>query len=309
MDVIIHADDFGITPEQSRTILACAREGVLNSTSVIVASPAFEECARLLAEAPEGFRVALHLNLVEGKASADPSQIPLLVGEDGMFNRSFVDLFRMSMSGRADELARQVAIETSAQIDRLASAVPGFREHLRVDGHQHFQLIPAVFRGMMDAIERSGGTLEYLRVPAEPLGPFLPPRVFFGISPVNWVKHMILNWCWRRDRRRLPNYTQVSALFCGVLFSGQMSAERVLATFPSYVERARRAGMDVEFLFHPGGVADPSECLNPQLEGFVAFYQSEGRAIEKSALMQLSLEGQRTDAPRIVRAGGEADHE
>lgn len=300
MDVIIHADDFGITPDQSRTILSCAHAGMLNSTSVIVGSPAFEECAPLLAEAPEGFRVALHLNFVEGKACADPTEIPLLVGEDGVFNRSFVDLFRMSLSSRADELAAQVAIETAAQIERLASAVPGVREHLRVDGHQHFQLIPAVFRGMMGAIERSGYHLEYLRVPAEPLKPFLPPRVFFGISPVNWVKHMILNWCWRRDRKRLPNYTQVSALFCGVLFSGKMSAERVLATFPAYVERARRAGMDVEFLFHPGGVADPSECLNPALEGFVAFYQSEGRAIEKSALMTLTLEGQGTDSPTIV---------
>lgn len=288
---MFHADDFGIDVEQSRTILSCAEGGALNSTSVMVTSPRFEECARLLDERPEGVRIGVHLNLVEGPCCADPASVPLLVDGRGMFRRGFADLLARTEAPGADELRRQVALEVKSQVERFVCRFPEEAGHLRVDGHQHFQLIPAVFSATLAAVREGGWRLEYLRVPAEPAAPFLQPAVLASIRPVNWVKHLVLNWCWGRDRGLLADYEEVSALFCGVLFSGSMSEGRVRAVFPAYARLAEERGMGLEFLFHPGGLDDASRCLDPDLKGFPEFYLSEGRDVERRALMALGPGG------------------
>lgn len=305
-DVIVHADDFGINPRQSECILSCAREGLLNSTSVMVGSPHFSECAKLLDARPQGMRIGLHENLVEGPCCARPEDVPLLVDGRGYFNRSFVDLFRMSLGAGHDELRRQAGIEIAAQLERFVGRFPEQGEHLRIDGHQHFQLIPAVFEATLDAVRDGGYRLEYLRIPAEPTRPFLRPNVFFTIKPINWAKHLVLNWCWQRDRplmERLGRYEDLSALFCGVLFSGHMDQGRVRKVFPAYAREAGRRGMSVEFLFHPGGERDAAQCLNPDMQGFVAFYQSPGRDVEREALMGLALEGNSPETWRLSWRG------
>ena len=289
MDIIIHADDFGIAREQSERILKCARDGALNSLSALVGSPAFEQCADLLDERPQHLRVGLHLNLVEGTCCADPVRVPMLADESGMFCNSFAGLLRLSMSSRHYELVEQVAIEAQAQLERFLGRFPELARRLRVDGHQHFQLIPAVFEGMLLALARVDCKVEYLRIPAEPLKPFVDRALLPKIEPINWAKHSLLNFCWQQDCLRLQAQPFQTALFCGVLFSGEMSAERVVQVMPAYVELARLQGLDVEFLFHPGGVEDAHDMLNPDLDGFVDFYRSPGRGIEYDALMSQEL--------------------
>lgn len=289
MDIIIHADDFGIERMQSEHILQCARDGALNSLSVLVGSPAFEQCAELLDECPQHLRVGLHLNLVEGPCCADPATIPMLADAGGMFCNSFAGLLRLSMGAQHYELVEQVAIEAQAQLERFLGRFPELASRLRIDGHQHFQLIPAVFEGMLLALDRVGCEVEYVRIPAEPLKPFLDRAVLSKIEPINWAKHSLLNFCWQQNCLRLQAQPFQTALFCGVLFSGEMSAERVAQVMPTYVELARLQGMDVEFLFHPGGVEDARDMLNPDLDGFVDFYRSQGRRIEHEALMSKTL--------------------
>lgn len=208
MDFIFHADDFGITPEQSRRILECCDgcpggRGLLNSLSVLAGSPRFEECASLLDGRPEGLRVGVHLNFVEGPCCADPAEVPLLVDEKGMFKLSYGGLLAGSWGAHSAELRRQLTVEAGAQIARVVGRFPELAGHLRVDGHQHTQLIPAVFDATLEAVRRSGCTLEYLRIPAEPTRAYLRSGVAGTVRPVNWVKHALLNALWRRDRRAL----------------------------------------------------------------------------------------------------------
>ena len=219
MDFIFHADDFGITPEQSRRILECCDgcpggRGLLNSLSVLAGSPRFEECASLLDGRPEGLHVGVHLNFVEGPCCADPAAVPLLVDEKGMFKLGYGGLLAGSWGTRSAELRRQLTVEACAQIARVVGRFPELAGHLRVDGHQHTQLIPAVFDATLEAVRRSGCTLEYLRIPAEPTGAYLRSGVAGTVRSVNWVKHALLNALWRRDRRvlaasGLPSYERV----------------------------------------------------------------------------------------------------
>ena len=306
MAIVFHADDFGITPEQSGRILDCHERGLLNSLSVIVTSPRLDECLPLLASRGEDLLVGLHANVVEGRCLSNPSDVPLLVDERGVFRQSFASMLRLSRGRSHDALVGQLACELAAQIALFVERFPQAREHLRVDGHQHFQLIPAVFEALLAAVQASGCHLDYLRIPAEPTQPFLDSKVLGSIEPVNWVKHALLDYLWAADSARLPSYRSVSALFCGICFSGRMDADRVARVFPAFMSRAEREEMDVEFLFHPGRVASASECLNPALGGFVDFSTGEGRDIERSALMTLRLDRDDAGAPVLLPAPGEA---
>ena len=259
MDFIFHADDYGITPEQSRRILECCDDypggaGLLNSLSILAGSPRFEECARLLDGRSDGLRVGVHLNFVEGPCCADPVEVPLLVDEKGMFKLGYGGLLAGSWGARSAELRRQLTVEAAAQIARVVGRFPELAGHLRVDGHQHTQLIPAVFDATLEAVRRSGCTLEYLRIPVEPTEAFLRSGVAGTVRPVNWVKHALLNALWRRDRRALaasglPSYERASAVFCGVLFSGHRDQGRVSCVLPALTDEARRREMPLELLF------------------------------------------------------------
>lgn len=285
--LIVHADDYGITPNQSRRILshaACDGAGALNSLSVIVGSPRFAECADILDAYVGRLLIGMHLNLVEGRCCADPSSVPLLVDGAGMFNRSFVGLLQLSLA-QGGELRRQVAREAAAQLDAYCNRFPALAVNLRIDSHQHTHLIPAVLDGLLDAVRSAGLSAGYLRVPAEPSGPFTASADAFGrVLPVNWAKHLLLNALWRLDRRTLEDAGIPSGIFCGINFSGHMTAENVATVFMPFWEEALDQGRPLELLFHPGGIDRAEDCLNPALPGFVEFYRSEFRRLEGDAL-------------------------
>ena len=293
MVVIFHADDFGITLDQSKKILNCCSgvdggRGLLNSLSILSNSPHFEECAELLDGRPEGLRVGVHLNFVEGRCVADPAAVPMLVDERGMFKLGYGGLLAASAMHGA-ELARQVEIEAAAQVERVVGRFPELAGALRLDGHQHTHLIPAVFRGVLAVASRPEYTLEYLRIPAEPASAFREAGVAGSIEPINRVKRGLLNYLWGRDRRAfeaagLGSFEEKSAVFCGLSFSGRMDAERVSAVYPRLRDVAEKRGMALELLFHPGRVDAPEHCLNPDLPGFVEFSCGEGRDVEHAAL-------------------------
>lgn len=296
MTVTFHADDFGITLDQSRRILAlssrCGGEGALGGVSVLVNGPQAEACADLLKPHAGRLRVCLHVNLVEGRCCADPAEIPLLVNDTGMFSLGYGAMLAGSAGPRAAELRRQMACEIEAQIDRFLGFFPDARERFCVDSHQHTHLVPVAFGALGDALASRGCRLAYLRVPAEPLAPFLTsPASLARIPPVNWVKHALLNALWRFDRRSFPELAAqaeaIADVFCGINYSGCMTPSNVRGVLPAFEAYARRRGKGLELLFHPGGIDRAEDSLNPGLEGFVAFETSPLRAEEARSLRML----------------------
>ena len=77
-----HADDYGMTAHGDALIRDCQTHGCLNSVS-IVPNGSLEEAVAALR--PSGLKLAVHLNLVEGKALSPAAEIPLLVRPDGSF--------------------------------------------------------------------------------------------------------------------------------------------------------------------------------------------------------------------------------
>ena len=122
---------------------------------------------------PSGLKLAVHLNLVEGKALSPAAEIPLLVRPDGSFCNSFTGLLRLSLTPRRRAFAAQLYRELERQLLAYAALFPAGTP-LRIDSHQHTHMIPLVFRTLLQILADHHLPVEHLRIPAEPLPPSMP---------------------------------------------------------------------------------------------------------------------------------------
>lgn len=105
-----------------------------------------------------------------------------------------------------------------------------------------------------------------MRIPTEPIGPFLrEPSLYLTYRPTNLVKNAVLNSLWY-----FIGSSSV-AIFCGILFSGEMDQRRLAKVFPHFLRLAQNRGMDLEFLFHPGAILPGEPFLDPKKRGSVTF--------------------------------------
>lgn len=287
MQLIFHSDDYGISNEQIKAILDCARDGCLNSVSVMVCSPDLSgSLNRLFYEQPD-ILCSVHLNFVEGRCSAEPAAVPLLVDERGYFHLSYEQMLLKSLLPGCAALKRQIKTEIAAQINAVQPFLPADRA-LRLDTHQHFHTIPLIFSAILEVIRENGLSVEYLRMPVEPIAPFFRhPAALAKIPPINYVKKLLVDFLSLFNRQKLKRSGIGSALFSGILLSGDMEADAVSRILPDFVKLARRRGMDLELLFHPGRLHAASECLDAKKSDFVRFNLSKNRDLEYAALHEL----------------------
>lgn len=279
-----HADDYGMTPSSDCRILECRSHGCLNSVSIVPNGDLSGAVERLK---DSGLFLAVHLNLVEGKALSPAEDIPLLAAPDGSFKNSFGGLLRLSLSPQRAEFAAQLRQELRAQLLAFA-AVLHSGVSLRVDSHQHVHMIPLIFHTLLAVIEEEHLPVSHLRIPAEPMPPFLRQfSLWHTYKPVNVVKQVVLNFCWLLVRPEFSRSGISTSVFCGILFSGNMDAERVSRVLPAFYRLAERRGQSLELLFHPGGIQPGEPFFDPQKYDFHPFYRSEGRMLEAQALQTL----------------------
>lgn len=128
--LIVNADDFGVTPGVSRGIIRAHNEGIVTSTTVLAnMPPAAEWVRRAQADAP-GLGMGLHLNLTQGRPVSPPEAVPDLVDESGRF------LPRDALIRRLPQLdMAQVEREMRAQVASFQAAAGTAPDHL--DSHHH----------------------------------------------------------------------------------------------------------------------------------------------------------------------------
>ena len=138
---IFNADDFGISKGVNAAIEQAHKEGILNSTSLMINQKYAQEAIEAAKQMPD-LEVGLHINLTNETPAANPQDIPLLVGENGKLKNGFVNLLILSLL-HPRELAKQAEIEIKAQIKKYLQS--GLKlEHL--DAHRHVHLIPVIFK-------------------------------------------------------------------------------------------------------------------------------------------------------------------
>jgi len=280
--IYICADDYGLCPISSQRIHNCLNGGCLNKVSIF---PNFDNwCMEDFSDAPQ-VKLSVHINLVEGKCLSNPLDIPLISEKDGTFKHTFTGLLKLSLT-RKKAFEAQVYKEIVCQIKKHKSLV-GEDADIFVDTHQHTHMIPSVFKMLLKAIEDEKVKVKYIRIPAEPLMPFIKtPSLYFTYSPVNLVKQWLLKFLWQINKKEYKKQPLPTAYFFGILFSGRMDEKRVNKVLPHYIRLAEKKGIDIEVLFHPGYLEKGE--LTPKL-AFESFYFSTGRKEEYNAVMNLDI--------------------
>ena len=159
--LILNADDFGLTPGINRAVLELHQAGVLTSATLMATGPAFDHAAAL-ARAHPSLGVGCHLVFVDGLPVSHPDSIPTLLGADGKhFRCSLYDFAQAVLRNtiREEDLAR----EAQAQIQKLQRA--GI-DVTHVDTHKHTHAFPAVLSPVLHIAHRCG--VHALRTPFEP---------------------------------------------------------------------------------------------------------------------------------------------
>lgn len=160
-ELILNADDFGLTRGVNEGIIRAHRDGVLTSTTLMANGRAFDE-AVTCARANPRLGVGCHLVLVGGTAIAPPEEIPSLVDENGRFPDSLGAFVARISSGKIR--TKDIKIELRAQIEKIRRA--GI-EPTHVDTHKHTHADPRVMKVLAQVAQELG--IARVRKPAENL--------------------------------------------------------------------------------------------------------------------------------------------
>ncbi len=113
-------------------------------------------------------------------------------------------------------------------------------------------MIPAVFSALCEAMAERGIKADYIRIPCEPITPFLKtPSLYFRYLSKNLIKQILLNFFGRINRRRFKTTGAETAVFFGIMFSGNMDHGTVKKLLPKYVDYAKNAGSTSRCFFTP----------------------------------------------------------
>ncbi|MBQ4516023.1 MAG: ChbG/HpnK family deacetylase [Clostridia bacterium] len=278
------ADDYGLCDMSSMHIKQCVDEGPLNKVSVF---PNFNTVDLNEIIKNKKIRISLHLNLVEGKCLANADEVDLIADENGNLKYDFGGILKLNLLNRK-KLEAQLYKEIKAQILLWKSILPDGVPFC-IDTHQHTSMIPAVFKTILKILDEEKISLEHIRVPAEPLSPYIKtPSLYFTYRPINIIKQWLLNFLWLINKRRAKKHKIKTSYFLGILFSGEMDYQRVTRILDKYIKIADKEGKDIEVLFHPGYIDKNEDDFKNKNVAFKKFYMSKNRKTEFDSVMKIA---------------------
>ncbi len=178
--LIINADDFGLTAGVNRAVIEGHCCGIVTSASLLANGPGFDEAARLAREHPS-LGVGLHFNLTQGQPVAPISCVRSLVNGRGEFWGKSTALAWRSLAGELQ--TEEIIIELRAQIEKALAA--GL--HLtHIDSHKHAHALPQIFEAIILTIPEYG--IRAVRVMRE------RPRWRRGEASLKLLKQNVVAW-------------------------------------------------------------------------------------------------------------------
>ena len=240
--LVVNADDFGLTVGVNDGIFDAHDRGILTSASVFANAPATADAIRRVRVRPS-LGVGVHLALVDGTPMLPPNRVPTLVEDDGRFRASWKPFIVACLRGRV--AFEEVERELTAQIERLQSeGIP--LTHL--DAHKHVHAFPPMFAIVARLAERF--RIPVVRVPYERWSPVWGDdkqrrtarrQALLNVAMLPWA---------RRDYRTARMHGLRAPQFVGRIHTGVLSVD----SFEGILRRLR-PGVS-ELMVHPGNVDD-----------------------------------------------------
>jgi hypothetical protein len=241
--IVLCADDYGISPAVDTAIRDLIARRRINATSVMVASPHFDRAAAaaLREAAAQRAAIGLHVTLTAPFKPLSPGFAPQRHGAflslSAMLRRSHLRALQPALL--AAEIARQFAAFAEA-----FGGPPDF-----VDGHQHVQLFPQVREALL-RVAKAAAPQAWLRQ----CGRATPAQRRFA-DP----KALLLDGLSRRFRRLAAAHgMRTNPAFAGTYaFRSDAAYARLFAGF---LDRLPDGGL---IMCHPGHVDDALRRLDP----------------------------------------------
>ena len=268
--LIITGDDFGLSPAVNEAIEIAHRDGILNTTSLMVGSPACADAVERARRLP-GLRVGLHISVVRAKPTLDPAIIPDLVEHNGRLYENLVLAgFRFFFLPR---VRTQLAAEIRAQFDAFRATGLAL-DH--VNAHNHLHLHPTIINLIINIGKEYG--VNAIRIPYEPVidgdKQTLSQTIMRSfLSP--WLKYL--------KKRLQNNGIQSNDYLFGIEHSGQMTVKNtldLLARIPDGIS---------ELYFHPAVRNLAGERPHNDIEGCALELETLVNPDIKSALARLGI--------------------
>ncbi|MCK6264480.1 ChbG/HpnK family deacetylase [Vibrio sp. ZSDE26] len=147
MQLIINADDFGLTAGINSAIVEAMQSGLVTSTTLMVNQEGTDDAIELMHQ-HELENIGLHVNITSGKAVSDPKDIPDLVDENGRFlGRSHLVLECESIP------SSQVYLEA---MNQYKAAISKGVKLAHVDSHHFAAFLPNLINGFVQFANEVG---------------------------------------------------------------------------------------------------------------------------------------------------------
>lgn len=150
--LILNADDFGLTRGVNEGIIRAYHEGVLTSTTLMACGAAFDDAVER-AKANPGLGVGCHLMLVGGCVTAPREEISSLADESGRLPKTLPGLIARLSMGRVP--VEEIEREMCGQIEKIRAA--GI-EPTHLDTHKHAHAHPLIMEALGRAAQATGIT-------------------------------------------------------------------------------------------------------------------------------------------------------
>jgi len=184
VQLIVTADDFGLSEKVNDGILEAFHKGVVRNTTVMVNYPDFEASVEFLKEAP-GLDVGIHLNLTSGPPVLSPDRVSSLVDRQGKFLGLGPFLARVAL-GRIQW--SEVRMEWQAQIERGINRGCRFSS---ITSHQHIHMLPPLAKACASLAQENG-------IPAVRLSRYPSSHIFWPPSTKALAINSFSSAAWRR---------------------------------------------------------------------------------------------------------------
>lgn len=160
-NLVLNADDFGLTLGVNEGIIRAHREGILTSTTLMANAPAFEDAVRRAHE-NSSLGVGVHLVLIGGPPVASRAEVASLLDSEGQLPQSLPNFVARVTSGAIRQ--EHIEKELHAQIEKVRAA--GISP-THVDSHKHTHAHPRVMEAVGRVAQSCG--ISRIRKPVEDL--------------------------------------------------------------------------------------------------------------------------------------------
>lgn len=145
-NVIVNADDLGFNNGVNQAILQCYQQGIINSTSLLVNMPAFDDALQTIRTNPVINNIGIHINLAEGKPLVFNNQYFLT--PTGHWDLAKTNK-KLRLLGADDK--QQFLKEIYAQVDKALAANITLTH---IDSHYHLHTLPCFYGLFLQAAKR-----------------------------------------------------------------------------------------------------------------------------------------------------------